>query len=34
MNISQLEWFTTPTRVSLLQFDELGMEQIDDQEGS
>ena len=32
--VSQLEWFTTPTRVFLLQFEELEIEQIEDQEGS
>jgi len=34
MNFSQLGWFTMPTRVSPLQFEELGIEQIEDQEGS
>ena len=34
MNTSQLGWFTMPTRVSSLQFEELGIEWIKDQEGS
>jgi len=32
--VNQLGWLTMPMRVSPLQFDELGMEQIKDQEGS
>jgi len=34
MNVNQLGWLTTLTRVSPSQFEELGMEQIEDQEGS
>ena len=34
INISQLGWFTMPTRVSPLQFEELRIEWIEDQEGS
>ena len=30
MNTSQLGWFTMPTRVSSLQFEELGIEWIED----
>jgi len=33
-NVSQLGWLTMPTRVSSLQFEELGIEQIVDQDGS
>ena len=32
--VSQLGWFTTLTRMSPLQFEELGIERIEDQEGS
>ena len=33
-NVSQLGWFTMPTKDSPLQFLELGIEQIVDQDGS